>query len=53
MKKINIGDKVKVNYYFSKLNGIITKIQDGSYTVEADGKAFSFRKREIVKMLNI
>ena len=41
-----VGDKVSIQYYFSRINGIVKDIKNGFYGIEADGKYFPLIEEE-------
>ena len=45
-KDFKVGDKVSIQYYFSRINGIVKDIKNGFYGIEADGKYFPLIEEE-------
>ena len=44
-----VGDKVSIQYYFSRINGIVKDIKNGFYTIESENKSFPFIEEEQLK----
>jgi len=45
-KDFKVGDKVSIQYYFSRINGVIKDVKNGFYGIEADGKYFPLIEKE-------